>query len=335
MMQRREIVKRAIEFGTPPRLPFWQDVIADVPSDVCDCWEMDRAARGWFFDQPAEDDRVFDDWGCGWKTTAVKNMGQVVHHPLEDWARLGSYRPPDPRDPFYYNRIDEVISAAEDRYVAVTCHFNLIERLHMLHGFPQTLADFHLEPAKIEKLLEMILEFKLQQFDELHRRYGDRIDGLFCTDDWGTQRGTFISSPMFEDFFLDRYRRMVRAVHDCGWHFMLHSCGKINDFVPYFVDLGVDVLNMQQPRAYGIEELGRRFAGKVCFLTTADIQATMPRGNCDEIREEVRLLVENWSTPQGGLMVFNYGFDEAIGTTAEATEAMFREFDRMKDHWSQ
>ena len=323
-MQPREIVRRAIDFGKPPRLPFWQHVVADVPSDVCDCWEMDRAKQGWFFDTAAE-----DDWGCGWAATETKNMGQVVRHPLEDWAGLDSYRPPNPREPFYFARIDEDIADAGDRYVVIACHFNLIERLHMLHGFSRTLADFYLEPAKIEKLLDMILAFKLELFDELHRRFGDRVDGLYCTDDWGTQQGTFISGKMFEDFFLDRYRRLVAAVHDCGWHFILHSCGRINDFVPYFIDVGVDVLNMQQPRAYGIETLGRQFAGKVCFLTTADIQATMPSGDLERIRSEVRELVENWSTPDGGLIVFNYGFDEAIGTTAEATAAMFHEFKRL------
>jgi uroporphyrinogen decarboxylase len=329
-MQRREIVRRAIEFDRPPRLPFWQDLVPDVPNDVYDCWEMDRAQRGWFFDRPGE-----DDWGCGWAATEIRNMGQVVHHPLADWAELDSYRPPNPRDPFYFERIEQVLVEAADRYVVVTCHFNLIERLHMLHGFSQTLADFHLEPAKIEKLLDMILAFKLELFDELHRRFGERIDGLFCTDDWGTQKGTFISGQMFEDFFLERYRLLVGRVHDCGWHFILHSCGKINDFVPYFIGVGVDVLNMQQPRAYGLEELGRRFAGKVCFLTTADIQATMPSGDHEKIRREVRQLVENWSTPDGGLIVFNYGFPEAIGTTPEATELMFKEFAAMMYHWNE
>lgn len=328
-MQSREIVRRAIEFGTPPRLPFWQDVVAGVPNDVCDCWEMDRARRGWYFDNAAE-----DDWGCGWKITQVKNMGQVVHHPLEDWARLDSYRPPNPRDPFYYERIDEEISRADGRYVVIACHFNLIERLHMLHGFEQTLADFHLQPEKIERLLDVILQFKLEMFDELKGRFADRIDALFLTDDWGTQEGTFISGPMFEDFFLRRYRQMVDAVHANGWHFILHSCGKVNAFVPYFIDLGIDVLNMQQPRAYGIEQLGGRFAGKICFLTTADIQTTMPSGDPDEIRREVRLLVQSWSTPQGGLIVFNYGDHGAIGTTAEATEVMFSEFKKTMHHWS-
>ncbi|NQU20406.1 MAG: hypothetical protein HQ567_03920, partial [Candidatus Nealsonbacteria bacterium] len=70
-MDRREIVCRAIEFGTPPRLPFWQDVVDDVPSDVCDSWEMDSGKGGWNFDNA-----VVDDWGCGWAVTAKKNMGQ-------------------------------------------------------------------------------------------------------------------------------------------------------------------------------------------------------------------------------------------------------------------
>ena len=137
-MERRDIVRRAIELDTPGRLPFWQHAMADVPDDVCDCWEMDRSKQGWFFDNAAE-----DDWGCGWAVTDTRNMGQVVHHPLSDWAKLDSYRPPDPRDPFYYERIKDSIAEAGDRYVAVTCHFNLIERLHMLHGFTETLSDFH------------------------------------------------------------------------------------------------------------------------------------------------------------------------------------------------
>ena len=37
----------------------------------------------------------------------------------------------------------------------------------------------------------------------------------------------------------------MKCVHDCGWHFILHSCGKVNAFVPCFIDLKMDVLNLQ------------------------------------------------------------------------------------------
>jgi len=320
-MTRREIVTRAIEFETPPRLPFWQHEMKDVPDDVCDCWEMDRAKRGWFFDNAVE-----DDWGCGWAATEQKNMGQVVQHPLEEWSKLAAYRPPNPRDPFYFERIEDVLSEAGDRYVVVTSHFNLIERLHMLRGFSNAFEDFYLAPERVEKVLDMILEFKLTLFDELARRFGDRVNGIFLTDDWGAQQGPLVGGRVFERFFLPRYRAMVQAVHGHGWHYILHSCGKVNDLVPYFIEAGMDVLNLQQPQLYGIAEIGKRFAGKVCFLTTADIQRTLPSGDPEKVRSEVRELVEKWSTPRGGLVVFNYGDPEALGVSSEMSEVMFRAF---------
>jgi len=327
-MESREIVRRAIEFRIPPRLPFCQHDLADLPDDVCECWELDRQKSGWFFGEAPT-----DDWGCGWKILGKGDYGQVVAHPLEDWGKLATYRPPNPRDPFYFERIEADLAEAGNRYVMVTSHFNLIERLHFLHGFARTLEDFYLAPEKIERLLDMILEFKLELFDELHVRFGDRIDGLWLTDDWGTQEGPFISRRMFEDFFLERYRTLVGAVHDHGWHYMQHSCGKINDFVPYFIDVGVDVMNMMQPQTYGIEEIGRRFAGKICFLATADYQKTLPEGNPDKIRTEVRQLVRSWSTRDGGLVVFNIGDPSKMGITTEAMEAMFRAFAEMACWW--
>jgi len=109
----------------------------------------------------------------------------------------------------------------------------------------------------------------------------------------------------------------------------------VNDFVPLFIEAGVDVLNMQQPRAYGIKELGKVFAGKVCFLTTVDIQATLPRQDPDAVRAEARELVANWSTPEGGFIVFNYGDSEGIGATDAIAEVMFKEFYNLKEYWNQ
>jgi hypothetical protein len=338
-MQSREIVRRAIEFERPPRLPFflggsWSDrlsrVIQGFPNDVCDCWEMDRGANGWFFDNPVQ-----DDWGCLWRRTRADNMGQVVGHPLEDWRGLDAYRLPNPRNPFYFARVEDDIQDAGGRYVVITSHFTLFERLHMLHGFARTLEDFYLEPEKIHRLLDIILEFKIEHIDEAARRFGDRVHGVLLTDDWGTQQNTFVSAETFREFFLDRYRQLFAAIHSHGWHVMLHSCGRINDFVPMFIDVGVDVLNMQQPQAYGIRELGGSFAGEVCFLTTVDIQVTLPTGDPETVRAEARDLVKHWSTPEGGFIVFNYGDSESIGVVDDIAEVMFEAFYNVREFWTQ
>ena len=56
-MESREIVRKAIEFDTPPRLPFflgglWSDrlsaVIEGFPNDVCDCWEAEVMFRAFY-----------------------------------------------------------------------------------------------------------------------------------------------------------------------------------------------------------------------------------------------------------------------------------------------
>jgi uroporphyrinogen decarboxylase len=336
-MESREIVRKAIEFDTPPRLPFflggsWSNrlsaVIRNFPNDVCDCWEMDRQESGWYFDNPVQ-----DDWGCQWQKTDLKNMGQVIGHPLENWSALPTYHPPNPRNPYYFARIEDGIKDAGDRYVVITSHFTLFERLHMLHGFARTLEDFYLEPEKTHQLLDIILENKIAHLDEAARRFGGRVNGIFLTDDWGTQQNTFVSEEVFREFFFRRYKQLFDSIHAHGWHVILHSCGKVNRFVPLFIEMGADVLNMQQPQAYGLVEFGKQFAGKVCFLTTVDIQSTLPRQDPQAVRTEARQLVEHWSTPEGGFIVFNYGDSDAIGVSDNIAEIMFTEFYHLREYW--
>ena len=59
-----------------------------------------------------------------------------------------------------------------------------------------------------------------------------------------------------------------------------------------------------------------------------DIQTTLPRGVEAEIREEARLLVRHWSTPQGGMIVFDYGDWPALNVAREMPHVMFDEFRR-------
>jgi uroporphyrinogen-III decarboxylase len=330
-MEPREIVRRAIEFRSPPRLPFWQHwnhKMPDFPDDVHNIWEMDRAQAGWFFDNPGP-----DDWGCGWSTTEQKNIGQVTACPLADWSALDTYSPPDAENPFYYERLGPLIDEAKGRYVVLTAHGLLFSRLTRLRGFAATMEDLYLEPERVNRLLDMIVDFKVRQCGELRRRFGDAVDGLFVADDWGTQDGTFIGRKTFDEFFAPRYQTIFGAIHDAGWHVILHSCGRINEFVPRLIELGADVLNMQQTRSYGPVEFGRQFRGQVCFAATVDVQTTMPRGVEEEVREEARLLVENWSTPEGGMIAFDYGDWPAIGVAPETPPIMFDEFAKHMHYW--
>ena len=155
---------------------------------------------------------------------------------------------------------------------------------------------------------------------------------MWVTDDWGTQLATFISPDLWNDFFKPRYARIFAACRKSGWHVWFHSCGKVNEVIDGLIEAGVDTLNLMQPRLLGIEEIGRRFAGRVCFCTGVDIQQTLPSKTPAEIRAEARMLLERWGTEDGGMVVVDYA-SRPIGTTLEKRTAMFnafRDFDRYK-----
>jgi hypothetical protein len=109
-------------------------------------------------------------------------------------------------------------------------------------------------------------------------------------------------------------------------------CGKINKFLEPLTEAGCDVINMQQPRTNGIEEVGREFAGRLCFETLCDIQKTLPVGNRREIEDEARRLIQWWGTPAGGFVLGDYGDHAAIGADPQVKQYMLETFKQL-DPW--
>lgn len=325
MMNSREVVTRAIEFTTPDRLPVM------FPRYGVD----DTAGLGWnqIGTGPRNLKESLDEWGCMWARSAIDNMGQVKGHPLERWENLAHYRWPDPDDPAFFTGMEQKAEKLGDQYVHTNIFMLLFERMHALRGFQNVLEDFYLEREPVEMLADRIVEFDLRMIRNIAGRFPGVIHGLGFSDDWGTQLDTFISLALWDEFFKPRYRKIVDLCHSVGWHVWMHSCGKINRIIPGLVEIGMDVLNLEQPRLLGIEEVGRQFAGKIAFSSGCDIQHTLPFGGDDDIRREARLLLDCWGTPQGGFILADDGNDEDLGTPIHKKEIAFKsfiEYDRWK-----
>ena len=317
MMTSYEVVRRAIEFECPERVPMQFAAL-----DVDDTFHI-GPKTAW---QEVNDRERIDEWCCRWEKSDVKNMGQVKGHPIDDWGKLKDLTFPDASDDSRYAHIEEALGRAGDRYVLASNSNGLFERLYFLRGYAESLMDMHLARKNVEALLDRILDYHVTTV----RKYGvlskGRIHGYNFCDDWGTQKGTTVSVPMFRELFKPRYKKLFDAVHECGMHAWLHSCGKVNDFIPEFAEIGLDVINLQQPRALGIEEVSQRCHGKICFSTLADIQSTLPHGTDREIEEEVELLLETWGTPKGGIIASDYGDGEAIGVPIERKKVLLEAF---------
>lgn len=326
-MTPREIVTRAIEFRRPSRLP----VRGYGPAND----DLTGIGPKPIKPPQAQDDEAVDQWLCRWGRTEAANMGQVVDHPLEDFARMGQFPWPDGNDPRRYAEVParlaelEADPARRDKYVMTSIFMLLWERMHSLHGFANCMMDLMDDRREIHELADRILDYDIAVVRNMHRACGDRVQGFGFSEDWGTQIDLHISPELFGRFFLPRYRKLFGVIHECGWHVWMHSCGRINKALDMLIEAGLDVINMQQPRTNGIEEIGRRFAGRICFETLCDIQRTLPGGHPRAIEAEARDLLDHWATPDGGFILGDYGDSAAIGATDEAKRHMLATFRRL------
>jgi len=291
-------VQKAIYFEDPQRLPL--DMFVSGAGDVF------HARTGMGSDARLADgtDQIHvDHFGCRFEIRNRKTMGQPVDFPLEDIHRLDDYRFPDPYDEGRYAPIAESLREAGDRYVYTDIiWFTFFERMHFIHGFGPTLEDLYLQRPLMEEFADRVIDYNIAVVREVGRRFKARVHGITTSDDWGSQEDLLISKELFRDFFLPRYRTLFDVVREQGMDVWFHSCGCVMDLIPAFIEMGVQVLNLQQPRIFDIAELGRSFAGDVCFNIPVDIQHTMPHGSREDIRREARELLAALATEHGGFI---------------------------------
>ena len=321
-MTSREIVSRAIHFRNPPRLPVTMGCFGVDDTG----WVGGHVPAGW---TPSVTGA--DEWGCVWAKTEVENMGQVTGHPLADISKLSNFRPPDYNDATRYVHVMEGLEKldAQGKYVISGIFMVLFERMHTLHGFENTLVDLYNDRPAMEDLADMIVEAHVALVRAMASRFPGRIHGWSMSDDWGTQTAAFIGFDLWMDFFFPRYKRIFDAMHEAGCDVWVHSCGKVNEIIEGYIRAGVNVVNLQQPRALGICEIGERYRGRIAFQSLSDIQATLPTGNRGQVTEDVEMLMKHWASPQGGFIFSDYGSDVAIGVKdAGIKRFMYDEFSR-------
>lgn len=324
-MTSREVVGRAVHFKGPDRLPLFFGALG-----VTDGFGVGWNAKGTGDRTKRES---IDEWDCKWVRSEVNNMGQVKGHPLAENADWEAYRWPDGNDPAFFEGVENRFEGHEGKYTTTSIFMLLFERMHSLCGFEKVLTDLYLDRPRMEELADRIVDFDLKVIENLGRIANGRIDGFGFTDDWGTERKLFIRPQLWCEFFQPRYRRIFDACHAAGWDVWMHTCGQVTEIIGPLIDIGLDAINLQQPRALGIEKVGEKFAGKICFESLCDIQHTLPFKSPEEIRAEAKLLLDWWATDDGGFVLADYGDGEGIGVPDSTKRIMFdafMEFDRWK-----
>jgi uroporphyrinogen decarboxylase len=330
-MTPREIVRKTLRFSGPPRTPRqlwflpWAEehyprelarIRREYPDDLVTAPRLSRHGRD-LSDPPERHalGRYTDEWGCVFDNAQSGIIGQV-HRPLiADWDDLGRLKTPESYLDLDWAAVDD-FCRKEERFVLAAAWLRPFERLQFLRSTENLMLDLAEQPPELFELLGRVHDFYLREA-EAWARTG--VDALTIMDDWGGQRSLLISPALWRRVFKPLYRDYVSVARRAGKHVFFHSDGWIADIIPDLIEIGVDSLNSQL-FCMDLEDLGRRFRGRITFWGEIDRQRLLSQAEPSEVAAAVREVHRRLSACGGVIAQCEFG----IGARPENVEAVFR-----------
>lgn len=290
MLDSKQQVKKAINMQGPEYVPLLFFNKDQEQSDII-LIDVGRHFLG--------DNKNISEWGFKWERLD-KTMGTPLKALINDINDISKIKVPDAYDVERFNEVKKIKGKyGKDKYYLASLSITGFTVMTFLRGFANLMEDLYINREKAEELADIVFNF---EEDIIRQLKGYRFDGVAFFDDWGTQTNLIISPGMWREFFKPRYKKQFKLAHDEGLDVYFHSCGKIDDIIPDFIEIGVDMLNLSQPNVFNIEEIGKKFGGKICFVCPVSYQTTSIMGTKEEIYNDVKRLIDNLGCFNGGLI---------------------------------
>ena len=151
----------------------------------------------------------------------------------------------------------------EQYFVAPFIAPGIFEKLHYLMGMEECMINFYDEPEAMHELIDYLVEYEIkvakEVIDHIHP------DALFHHDDWGSQKSSFLSPEMFDEFLLPAYEKIYGYWKANGVELIIHHSDSYGaNLVPSMIKMGIDIW---QGCMYGndIPKLIKTYGGQISF----------------------------------------------------------------------
>jgi len=211
-----------------------------------------------------------------------------VARPALSQPSLKGCKFPDLTGDEHFEGMDDWLHTHADRFRIVQLGMLFFERTWFMRGMENILMDLHLHPGFVDELLEGLESVCLDVIDRLLKDYGNGIDAIGLSEDYGTQKGLLISPEHWRRFIKPHLARICERIRGGGKLVYLHTCGHVVPIIPDLIEVGVNILQPIQPEAMNVFELKRNFGRDVCLMGGISTQHTLHSGSVQDVRKAVR-----------------------------------------------
>lgn len=235
------------------------------------------------------------DWfGCEWVmgedgTPVPDCLATPILKDIKEWREKVVFPDIKSIDWAKSAKMDQVSAHDPDKFTYCTIFQGPFERLHTLMSFEDALCAFISNPKEVAAFFDRIMEMKLDIIDALAKHY--HPDVICFHDDWGTQNNMFFSPNVWEALLRPQIQKAVDRCHEYGIFFEMHSCGKMDQIIPSFADMGIDCF-----QCMGINDIPaamKKTKGRLSFMVSPhyqELEAACISGTLteDQVRKAIR-----------------------------------------------
>ncbi|MDR3625965.1 MAG: uroporphyrinogen decarboxylase family protein [Ignavibacteriaceae bacterium] len=258
-----------------------------------------------YFDVPVEQNVTFDEWGIGAIPTRYE-IPDYKYHPLalsDNEKQIEEYNWPDLDAAYRYTSVEQKVKSYHDRGYAVNgeMYQTIFETAWLMRGFEQLMMDFYTNEEVAHTICESLTQIRINQVCQFAKT---GVDIIRFGDDIVSQQGQLMDKDIYNKFIKLRMKRIIKAAKDINPDIIIfmHSCGKVENVIDDFIDIGVEILNPIQPECNNQQSIYNKYHDKLSFWGGIGVQSILPYGTPKEIRAKVKE-TSNVLGPNGGLLL--------------------------------
>ena len=186
----------------------------------------------------------------------------------------------------------------ENTAVMAAIHVGFFQQLMAFMGFSNGLCAMFEEPEEVHALFRYMADFYVEVAEKTIEYYKPDIFDL--TDDTATALNPFFSTEMYRELVKPYHYAQTKPAVDRGLPVVIHNCGRCEDSIEDWFDLGVTAWNPAQVMndLDGIKKKHGRKLGLIgCWDSAGPVN--WPTATEELIREEVRAVIDRFA-PDGG-----------------------------------
>ena len=171
----------------------------------------------------------------------------------------------------------------------------------LLRGMRDVLMDYLIRPELTKAIYDRIYPLATALGERL---VSAGVDMIQIVGDLAFQTGLIMSPDIWRKFHKWRLGEMISRLKGINpeLQFYMHSDGDVSAIIEDLIDVGVDVLNPIQPECIDPLWIKREYGDRLTLHGAVSLQRTLPFGSPQDVREEVRYLIENCNV-NGGFVI--------------------------------